>query len=227
MRRHRLAYCFCIVNSSDPTYEPVITVSATYGAAGSVITPRLAAQLGLPFIDRLISADLSQQAASQEGLSAGEEENTPAGRFLSYFARAATVGTVIGPDPQLEEDEDIRARTEDALTAVRAGAPAVVLGRAAAVVLAGRPRTLHVRLDGPVEARLAWAAGIEGIDREAAARRQHETDRSRASFVKRLYRADPADPGLYHLVVDSTALGVDGTIEVIAAAAAALLRLKP
>src|SRR5579875_1911674 len=112
VRQHRLAYCFFIVNSSGPSFEPVITVSATYGAGGSVIAPRLAKQLGLPFVDRLISADLSEQATSQEGLVAGEQENTPVGRFLSYFARAASVGTVVGPDPQLDEDEDIRARTE-------------------------------------------------------------------------------------------------------------------
>ena len=213
-----------IANSSGSTYEPVITVSATYGAGGSVIAPRLASQLGLPFVDRLISADLTEGAGSQEGLVAGEQEHTPTGRFLSYFARAATVGAIIGPDPQLDEDDDIRTRSEAALRNVRTGSPAVVLGRAGAVVLAERPRTFHVRLDGPVGDRIALAAHIEQLDPETAARRQSETDRARTLFVKRLYRSDPADPKLYHLVLASTALGVDGTLEVIMAAAAAFFR---
>ncbi len=213
-----------IANSTASTYEPAITVSATYGAGGSVIAPRLASQLGLPFVDRLISADLTEAAASQEGLVAGEQEHTPTGRFLSYFARAATVGAIIGPDPQLDEDDDIRARAEAALSNVRNGSPAVVLGRAGAVVLAKRPRSFHVRLDGPVGERIALAAEIEHLDRDSAARRQSETDRARTLFVKRLYRSDPADPRLYHLVLDSTALGVDGTLEVILAAAAAFFR---
>ena len=45
------------------TFGPLITVSATYGTGGSVIAPRLADAMGLPFVDRLISADTSQDAA--------------------------------------------------------------------------------------------------------------------------------------------------------------------
>lgn len=217
-----------IADSNGTFFEPVVTISATYGAGGSVIAPRLASLLGLPFVDRLISADMSEAAAgSQEGLIAGEQEHSPTGRILSYFARAATVGAIIGPDPQLDEDEDIRTRTEAALKHVRAGAPAVVLGRAGAVVLAKRPRSYHIRLDGPVAERVAWAADFEHLDREAASRRQGETDRTRAQFVKRLYRTDPADPRLYHLVVDSTALGVDGTLEVLMAGAGVFFRRNP
>jgi cytidylate kinase len=206
-------------------YQPVITVSATYGTGGSVIAPRLADQLGLPFVDRVISADISPDATrhlrSQEGLVKGEQESTPAGRFLSYFARAATVGAVVPPDPMLDDDGDIRARAEEALRAVKAGGPAVVLGRAGAVVLAARPRAYHVRLDAPVERRVAWAARFEGLDVESAGRRQAETDRARTTFVKRLYRTDPADPALYHLVIDSTVIGVDAAVEVVRRAAGA------
>lgn len=204
----------------------MITVSASYGAAGSVIAPRLAEVLGLPFIDRLISADMSQHVAarSQEGLVEGEQESTPTGRFLSYFARAAAVGAIIGPDPQIDEDEDIRARAEKGLRGVQQGAPAVVLGRAGAAVLARRPRTFHVRLDGPVDARVAWAAPFEGLDPEAARKRQSETDRARTAFVKRLYRVDPTDAALYHLVLDTTAVGVDGSLEVITTASTAYFR---
>lgn len=209
---------------TEEGFAPVVTVSATYGAGGSLIAPALAERLGLPFIDRLLSADLSQQAArSQEGLAQGEQETTPTGRFLSYFARAANVGTVMAPemlsvDPVLDDDT-IRERAEQALRPVAGGQPAVVLGRAAAVVLASRPRAYHVRLDGPLDRRIACAAEWEDLDRDAASRRQSETDRARAQFVKRLYKADPADPALYHLVLDSTVLGVDGTVEVVAAAA--------
>ncbi len=215
---------------AQENYEPVITVSATYGAGGSIIAPRLAAELGLPFVDRLISADAAthpEPRSSQEGLVKGEQETTPTGRFLSYFARAATVGAVVGPDPDLQDDSDIRARTEAALQPVAAGAPAVVLGRAGAVVLASRPRAYHVRLDGPVERRIAWAAPHEQLDLDAARRRQAETDRARTSFVKRLYRRDPAEPSLYHLIIDPTVLGVDAALDVIKLAATAFFAACP
>ena len=174
------------------TFGPLVTVSATYGAGGSVIAPRLAEALGVPFMDRLISADMSDEAARRraaqgaegvgpadrpgptEGLHEDEEAATPAGRFLSYFARAASVGRLMAPDAVLDDDETIRRRTEEGLRDLAAGAPAVLLGRAGAVVLASRPGAYHVRLDGPVERRVAWAASIERArhrSREAPAER--------------------------------------------------------
>jgi cytidylate kinase len=211
-------------------YEPVVTVSATYGAGGSVIAPRLSEVLGLPFIDRLISADMSQDAARQEAKSSGEarsgeslcegeREIAPAGRFLSYFARAASVGAMMAPDPIIDDDENIRVTVEEALKDVASGAPAVILGRAGAIALRDRPRTYHVRLDGPVDRRVAWAAQFEHLDLEAARQRQAETDKARTQFVKRLYRVDPSDCSLYHLVIDPTVLGVEPATEVISLAA--------
>jgi cytidylate kinase len=215
----------------NTTFGPLVTVSATYGAGGSVIAPRLAEEFGVPFIDRLISADFSQDAAaelrSQEGLCEGEQEASPAGRFLSYFARAASVGAMMAPDPLLEDDDGIRTRTESALIDVKGGAPGVVLGRAGAIVLASRPRAYHVRLDGAAERRVAWAATYESLGLEAARRRQTETDKTRTMFVKRLYRVDPSNPGLYHLILDPTVLGLDRATQVLVGAVRAYFEANP
>jgi cytidylate kinase len=213
------------------TFGPLVTVSATYGTGGSVIAPRLAEEFGIPFIDRLISADLSQDAAaemrSEEGLCDGEQEASPAGRFLSYFARAASVGAMMAPDPLVEDDDGIRARTESALLEVKGGAPGVVLGRAGAIVLASRPRAFHVRLDGAAERRLAWAADFEHLSLEAARERQSETDKTRTMFVKRLYRIDPSNPGLYHLILDPTVFGLDRATRLLVDACRAYFEANP
>jgi cytidylate kinase len=178
--------------------------------------------LGVPFIDRLISADMAASASSEEGLTEGEQATTPAGRFLSYFARAASVGAVLPPDATIDDDDQIRERTEEGLRPVAGGSPAIILGRAAAVLLASRPHTLHVRLDGPVERRVEWAMRHEQLDQETAERRQGETDKARTLFVKRLFRVDPTDPKLYHVVLDPTVIGIDATVEMLATAARAL-----
>ena len=208
---------------NEAGFGAVVTISASYGAGGSVLAPRLAEVLGLPFMDRLLSPEATLAAGrSQEGLVAGEQEASPTGRFLSYFARAAHVGSVMAPEvvpPEpLMDDEAIRQRGEEPLRPVLAGAPAVILGRAAAAGLKDRPRAYHVRLDGPVDRRLAWAAPHEGLTLEEARKRQDETDRARTQFVKRLYRCDPTTPALYHMVLDPTVLGIDGAIKVITTA---------
>ena len=103
----------------------------------------------------------------------------------------------------------------------------MVLGRAGAVVLAKRPRAFHVRLDGDLHRRIAWASSHEALDKEAATKRQAEADKARTTFVKRLYRADPADPNLYHLVMDPTVFGIEPSITLLLAAAWAFFEANP
>jgi cytidylate kinase len=62
---------------------------------------------------------------------------------------------------------------------------------------------------------------LEGVDRETAERHLVETDRAREAYVRHFYGADPEDPRLYHLVLDSTALALDACVELIALAARA------
>ena len=81
------------------------------------------------------------------------------------------------------------------------------------------PRALHVRLDGPTERRIAQAMRIQDIDRETAERRMRETDRAREAYLKHFYDTDVHDPRLYQLIIDSTAVGLDTCVELIATAA--------
>jgi cytidylate kinase len=119
------------------------------------------------------------------------------------------------PDMIVDTELDLRELTESALSPLLAGGRGVVLGRASAVVLANRPRTLHVRLDGPAERRTARAAEMEGISAAVARERLGETDRARNLFVRRLYHRDPEDPTLYHLQIDTTIFTHEAVVKLI------------
>ena len=59
--------------------------------------------------------------------------------------------------------------------------------------------------------------GIEGIDRETAKRRLARMDRFRRAYLESLYGVDLREPGLFHLVIDSTAIALGDCVEIIAA----------
>ncbi len=202
---------------------PVITISATFGAGGSVIAPAVAARLHLPFLDRMVSADLAAAAKrSSESLSEAESRATPHNRFFAYLAHAAPIGTAVAPPVDAtDDDQTLRCRAESGIADLRRGQGGVVLGRAAAVVLAGAPATYHVRLDGPRPRRVASAAAIEHIELGDAERRQDITDRARTAYVRRLYHTDPTDPALYHLIIDSTVFPAEVTVDLVVRAAVA------
>jgi len=68
---------------------------------------------------------------------------------------------------------------------------------------------------------------VEGISEEQARGRLRAADKARTAYVRRLYRCDPADASLYHLVIDSTAMPLDAVIELIVTAARAHIAPVP
>ena len=93
------------------------------------------------------------------------------------------------------------------------------LGRAAALVLRGSPRALHVRLYGSTERRVERAVALEGITPQEAERRLADNDRAREAYVHHFYGADPNDLRHYHLAIDTTEIDLDCCVDLIAAAA--------
>jgi cytidylate kinase len=200
---------------------PVVTISASYGAGGSQIGPQLAQRLGVPFIDRAIPTAVAERLAVplSEAIAHDEAARSVLERVLVRFAPAAHAFSGATPPPQILDERSYLRVTEEVIhERAAAGGGAVVLGRAAAVVLADVPGALHVRLDGPRARRLEQARRLEEADRETAERHMRETDRAREAYVRQFYDVDARDPSLYHLLLDSTALGLEVCVELIVVA---------
>jgi len=206
----------------------VVTISATYGTAGSLIGPAVAECLGVPFVDRAIAgavaADLG--CSLEEALLHDDRAERGLGRLLSGALRLPTV-TFGGVDMYVPGElphapEEFVRRTERVLKDTAARQGGVFLGRAGALVLAGLPGALHVRLDAPVQRRITLTAALGELSEREARRIVEDNDRARTAYVSRFYRADPADGSLYHLVVDSTIIPVATCVDLIATAATAL-----
>jgi len=92
------------------------------------------------------------------------------------------------------------------------------VGRNGAYILADWPTALHVKLDGPLEQRIARAAQEAGISPDRAARRQKNEDKIRADMSIELYGWDPRDPTRYDLVVNTGRMDLDACVDLIAQA---------
>jgi cytidylate kinase len=181
----------------------LITVSAAYGAGGSVVAPALAQRLGVPFLQRVTTTtgEVTGAGPCHERLVEEEAKITPAHRLLASFTHSMPVGPTQSPLPTRHHDDDLRRGAEAEIHQMLADGRGVILGRAAAVVL-GKERGFHVRLDGPPARRIVLGATIEGVSQEQARAHMHTADRARTSYARRLYRVDPKDPSLYHLVTE-------------------------
>ena len=201
----------------------VVTVSATYGAGGSVVAPKLAERLGVPFYDRLTHGPETRAPERiEERLTEEERIQSPPGRLVASLSHlSGALGIPVPSAGDLDPNAELRQKVAESVWRATEAGGGVILGRGAAAVLSVHPTSFHVRLDGPVERRIAQGMRVEGVSESVAREHQQDTDKAWSKFVQRLFDRDPSDPRLYHLIVDSTALPLPDVIEVIHAAASA------
>lgn len=197
-----------------------VTISASFGAGGNVVGPAVAERLGLPFLDRAIPAAVAQRLSVPLHSVVAQDEKAPSAwsRLARAFAFAATP---LGPQPMADNVDDpdlFRDETERILRRVADSTGGVILGRAGMIVLGSRPDVLCVRLDGPVEARIAQVVS-DGMDEDQARAMQKDVDSARETYARVFYRARQSDTSLYHMVLDSTVLSFSACTELIVTAA--------
>lgn len=205
----------------------VVALSAAYGAGGTVIGPQVAERLGVPFVDRAIPLQVAEELDVSVDEAAAHDEDAESDSFLDRFLRGF-IGTDVGvPAPVPPESftsEDFRRATEEVLMRQAATGEGVILGRAAVIVLRDDPGVLRVRLTGPAEERIRQAMRLGDADEATAREALRQLDRTHAEYARRFYDADISDCSLYHVVLDSTAIGLDRCAEVIVDAARSLSR---
>jgi cytidylate kinase len=184
----------------------LVTISAAYGALGSDVGRRLADRLDVPFLDRAISAEVAERLALPlaQVESLDESPATRIERLLTSFTQMGSLfGVALAPIDAATDEAAFRKATEAAIREHAASGAAVIVGRAAMIVLADYPHVVRVRLA-----------------REEAERQARASDGVREAWVQRFYGRDVKDPSLYDLVINATRFDAEACVELIAQAVA-------
>jgi cytidylate kinase len=188
----------------------VVTISASFGAGGARVGRAVADELGLPFFDRAVPAAVAESLSVPIEHALGQDERAPSAltRLASMFAYVSMpFAGAPAAEAGMDDSEKFRSETEKILNKIADTTGGVIVGRAGMVVLRDRPDVLRVRLDGPVEHRIAQATLTENLSESAARALQRDVDAAREAYAHVFYRARQADPALYHLILEATSLG--------------------
>jgi cytidylate kinase len=193
----------------------VVTLFESYGSGAGYVSEKVAQALGVP---------LHAQAFSSEELESAMERRESEGVLTRVFGAMggpyASYAGLEGPGvamAQRDNYELVMQNTRFVKEAAREGG--VLVGRNGAFILADWPGALHVRLDGPLQQRIARAAQESGIDTERAAKRQKREDQIRADMSITLYGWDPRELDRYDLVVNTGTMDLDTCVDIIVQAA--------
>lgn len=187
---------------------PVVTFYETYGSGAAVVGAAVADALGVRFVGQRISSE-QLEAAEQR---ADDSFLTRVLRTLGRSAPGAGAGVYSGEDETRAVSDNIRELRAAAAQGV------VVLGRNATVILAELPTAVHVKLDGPLEQRIARGAAEAGIDLAQARARQAREDAARAEMSLRLHNWDPRHTDRFDLVINTGSVSTDEAAELVLAA---------
>lgn len=202
------------MNQPNSNAGLVITMWETYGSGMQEIADRVGQELNIPVHAQAFSSeDIEEQEASRENRSLFE-------RVLGAFSAGSPMidhasNADIGERTAMADI--VAGNTETVMNSAKQGG--IILGRNATVILANRPRTLHVKLDGPRNLRIERAASMRGIDRARAAKRQESEDKVRVDLSVDLYRWDPRTSEPYDLVLNVGAFDDDTIVRFIVEAA--------
>ena len=95
----------------------VVTLSASYGAGGSQVGPRLAERLGVAFLDRVIPTAVAERLAVplDDALAHDDAVRGVLERLLMRFAPAAQAFSGAATPPELVDERSFLRATEEVM----------------------------------------------------------------------------------------------------------------
>ena len=204
----------------------VIVIGRQFGSGGHEIGVKLSEKLGVPLYDKEILAHI----AEEQGITAERlhkmDENLRGNHLLNIGIQAQNfrlhsnamlfetdTSSMIGRDQAFRwQEEKIRELAQRS--------SCVIIGRCADYILRDHPNMISVFVTAPLLVREARISRLypdhPRENYESYLEFIQKTDKSRANYYSYHTDREWADIGNYHLCVDSSRLGVDGTVDMLA-----------
>ena len=194
--------------------KTIVTISRQYGSGGRFIGKLLADELGIPFYDKEIIAQASENSGfAQEFIKNNEQKM----RGISSFAFTPSV---FGAN-MVSNFENIESRIysseADAIEKFAKQGACVIVGRCADYVLKEKYKCLDVFIHADMKDRIDRVINIyrRTDDAKKAERLIKENDRMRARHYRYYTDAEWGESDNYHITLNSTAIGVENCAEIL------------
>ncbi len=180
----------------------IVAISRSYGSGGHEIGRKLAAKLGIGFLDREILDNIAEKkGVSAETLHKYDEKrrNPLTSRTVRGFSNS--------PEDAVAEMQFDYLREK-----AREGESFVIIGRCGGQVLRDYEGLVNIYITGDYETRIERVITHRKCDRSQARGYIHKHDRSRRAYNNH-YDKNHTDIARYDLLMNSSKLGIDGTVD--------------
>lgn len=184
----------------------LITISRQFGSGGHAIAEALAQALDLPLFDK----DTIAQASKEYGLYERVMQEDHPSPTNSLLFSIATNMYHLNRDSISFEQRASMAEEKTMRNLAKEGS-CIFLGRAADAVFADAPGRISFFLHAPLEWRIDRTAQQYHLSAQKAKNIVRQMDRKRAAYYADRSDGNWGSAETYHLSIDTSLLGVDGT----------------
>ena len=193
--------------------KTIITIGRQFGSGGKEVGIRVAKELGIPFYDK----ELLQEAAKKSGLCEKifEHFDERPKSLLYSIAMDSYMFALPGTGAGDSLEQQVYLATFDTSRHIASQGPCVMIGRCADYALADNPNHLSIFIHAPMDVRIQRVAKRQNIPPEEARKLIIRTDKRCASYYEYYSSQKWGAVESYDFCIDSSYLGLGGTVELI------------
>ena len=182
----------------------VITISREYGSGGRYIGRLIADKLGIKLYDKDFVVKVAEETGlSQEYIEQNEQK------------RSALASLNNGYYSEFNNSNELFAKESELIKEISNKESCVIIGRCADSILESRKNVVKVFIYSNMEDKIKRATKYYGMDKEKAEKEIERIDRQRGNHYKYYTGKEWKDFTNYDICVNSDALGVEKTADII------------
>lgn len=192
----------------------IVTIGRQFGSGGREIGEKLAQKMNIPFYDK----ELLKRAAKESGLCEEIFENfdeKPTSSFLYSLVMDPYSLGYTGNGFELPLNHKVFLAAFDTIKKIADEGPCVIVGRCADYVLQDYKNCVNLFIQAPLAERIKRISKKYELTDDKAKDMILKKDKQRASYYNYYSTNKWADIKNYHLAIDSSFLGIDGTVDMI------------
>ena len=194
----------------------VITIGRQYGSGGHDIGIKLAEELGIPCYDKeLLSRAAKDSGLCQELFENHDEKPTNSFLYSLVMDTYSVSGYTSAPFLDMPLNHKVFLAQFETIKNLADKESCIIVGRCADYALSEHPNCLNVFIHADKEFRIDHIMKTFNLSHEKAADMIHKTDKKRASYYNYYSSKKWGDSRSYHLTLDSSHLGLEGTCQMI------------
>lgn len=193
----------------------IITIGRQFGSAGREIGYKVAEDLGIKLYDKEMLDRASKESGICQELFETHDEK-PTNSFLySLVMDTYSLGYSSGSYTDMPINHKVFLAQFDAIKKIADEGPCILVGRCADYALEEYDNVLTLFIHASMDARIRRIARIYDLTDAKAKDMIIKTDKKRSSYYNYYSNKKWSSADSYHMCLDSSVLGINGTAEAI------------